>query len=394
MNILLYADSDRMLGLAHRLVAEGHSVQVYSQTAIFPRTGDGLWNTAVNAKDAIKACQFIVVEKTMPQDQFNYAKLFNKPVVGWHPLADLLNASSVKEFEAAINCGCSYPYTQIFDDASDLGELIVGWNQDRYYIKHGRRTINCEHSQWLSWAMFNLPFGEPVLVQEETVGIEASVIGWFDGFGWCDPFVISNSDSGKLGASILWRDQDKSLAMFTLEPLGNFLKIINYHGPVKCNLTISEEGTFLIRVYIGLTFPDLYAFIEGLKEPIGDFLWSIAIGRQRDIKFTHHYSVAFEANVHEADMDGAPLTGVDDANLRHIALHNVYKSDGNYYLASGFSRSYTAMARGEAVEIATGRAYRTIQLLTFPCMGYPSNMRFHFSILVDRVRKALEAQGL
>jgi hypothetical protein len=395
VNILLYTDDDKSFGLAHRLVLEGHQVEVFMPTSpscVSERTGDGLWKFINSAKEGIKNCQFIIADCFMANDIFNFAKMFNKPVVGWHPLTGLLNSSAVKEFEAALACDCSYPYTQVFDDATDTGELILGWDADNYYIKHDRRVIDLAHSEWLTWAMYNLPYGEPVLIQEQVKGIEVSVIGWFDGLDWRKPFLVCNSDSQRLGASILWRDTEERLSQFTIAPLRSFLKTIGYHGPVKCNLIVCDDFSYVSKIRIGITYPDIYAFAEGLKGNLGDFLWSMAIGRETNVPYTDMYSVAFEVNVQEADMDGAPLTGVEDANLRHSVLHNIYKDGDSYFLASGFSRSYTAMARGEAVEVATGRAYRTIQLLTFPCMGFPSNMRFHFSMLSERVKSAMVQQ--
>lgn len=384
MNILIVTNSDRSFGLAHRLSIEGNTVEVYCPSKSYGKTGAGIWKMITNLKEGIKNCQFIIADSEMPLDSFNFAKMFNKPVVGWHPLTDLLNLSSVKEFEAGNACGCSYPYTEVFDDATDAGELIIGWDLDRYYIKHDRRSINLNYSEWLSWAMYNLPYGEPVLIQEAITGQDVSVIGWFDGMDWRKPFLLCNSDSAALGASILWRD-DRNIATHTIEPLARFLKSVGYRGPVKCSLKLTDDLAYLIKVNVGFTYPDLYAFVEGCKEPIGSFLWSIAIGRMYDLRYTNDYAVAFEASVKEADMQGAPLTGVEDANLRHSTLHDVYKEGQSYFIANGHSHCYTAMARGDAVEVATGRAYRTIQLLTFPCMGYPSNMRFHFSMLVDRV---------
>jgi hypothetical protein len=374
VRILVVAGDGATLGLAQRLVREGHKVDVFPMDMPIAHTGDNIYKITTNLWKAVQDCKFIIADRGWDK-LYARANTYNKPIIGTHPMTDMLNMDAVKEYKLGTKLGARYPKTEIFSDFSGLQPKLLEGKYRRYYVKHERKTFVCTAPEWLAWAMYQLPVGEEVLLQEEAKGSEVSVVGWFNGLKWVGPFFYSTptSKTSKIVAMLAANNKNE-LIRTTIYPFCHWLKKIDYKGPFTVNLILDGKEWFIKDVEAGLTGPSVFAMMEGIKNTgVADFMNQLAFS-SGSVDITKDYLVGIEVSNRDADMYGAPILGVDDGNMSKIFLHGAYFSDDGYMMSGETESVYTAVAHGRDLKEAMGRVYRTIDQVQFPRMYYASNL--------------------
>ncbi|MEK0326824.1 MAG: hypothetical protein QQN63_14085, partial [Nitrosopumilus sp.] len=230
MKILILTNNGIALGLAHRLVEEGHSIDVISNQGNV--TGGDSYNISTNILQSIQECKFIVADSCSDL-VYKRAKAYNKPIIGCSRFTDQLNKDSVKEYDLCSRLGIVYPKSEIYDDAIGLHPRLLDGVTKRYYIKHKRRVFVCTKPEWLAWAMYQLPANQRILLQEEVIGHDVAVVGWFNGLNWVKPFFYCSPYADRIGGiAVLAQKKPSRLTEKTIEPLYKWLKVIDYRGPV------------------------------------------------------------------------------------------------------------------------------------------------------------------
>ena len=388
MKILVLTRTGIALGIAQRLSLEGHDVEVYSDTLALQATGGAIYSITDNLWKSVQECKFIVSDSGNWPTIYKRASTYNKPIIGCNEFADQINGDSVKEYELFSRLGSKYAKSEIYTESIGLHPKLLDGNTNRYYIKVGRRVFVCTKPEWLAWAMYQLPVSEKILLQEEVIGQDVSIVGWFNGLNWLKPFFYSTPESSNIGAiAMLSQKSSNRLTEKTIEPLKKALKMFDYKGPVTVSLIANESDVYIKNVYLGFTAPCVFAMVEGLKDlPLSDFLNMLAFGSNTDIVVSHDYLVGIEVANTEADMRGAPILGIEQGNLDHIFFHGVYK-DGESYLMSGESEAvYTAVAHGRDLIEASKRVYRTIGEVQFPNMKFLTNLQGQMSTTFNHLK--------
>ena len=376
------------LGLAQRLVQEGHEADVYSESLDLRITGEEIYSISNNLWKSIEECKFIVADSGNWDNIYPKAKKYNKPIIGCNAFADQLNADSVKEYDLCSRLGISCPKSEVYSDLTGLQPLILEGSKKRYYIRYGRRTFSCTKPEWLAWAMYQLPSNKRVLLQEEVLGHDVTVIGWFNGLSWVKPFFYSTPHAERIGAvTMLAQKRETRLTDNTILPLARWLRTIDYRGPITVNLTVNEKDTYVRNIYVGLTAPCVFAMIEGLKEmPLSDFLNLLAFSIDNEVSTSLDYLVGIEVSRRTAGMRGAPILGVEEGNLSHLFFQGAYKHNDSYLISDEVDSVYTAVARGRDMEEASRRVYRTIEGVQFPDMKYLTNLSGQSSIMLNKLK--------
>ena len=377
MKILILTRNGTALGLAQRLIQEGHEVDVYSDTIELTHTGNNIYNVSHNLWKSVQECKFIVSDSGDWPQLYKRAKTYNKPIIGCHPLTDMLNADSVKEFKLGRRLGVNFPVTEVFNDSAGLQPKLLEGSTLRYYVKSRRNTFVCTQPEWMAWAMYQLPVGEEVLLQEEVKGQEMSIIGWFNGLNWVKPFFYATPNSEKIGGvAMLAQKQHNRLSYKTLFPLQKWLRVIDYKGPITAELIVNEKDTFVKRFEIGLTAPCIFAMMEGLRSmPLSDFLNSLAFGNDTEVDISLDYLLSIEVRNRDAGMHGAPILGLEEQNLSKVFLQGVCKDNNSFVMSGEVPAIYTAVAHGRDMREASLRVYRTIHNVQFPRMRYINNIQ-------------------
>lgn len=375
MNILILTKDHIGLGLAHHLAQEGNSVEVYGLGKDC-QTGELLYKKAENLWKSVKWCKFIIADSGDWPEIYDKAAMFNKPIIGCNAFGDLLNRDCIIEYQLGEKFGLSYPNTIVYEDCTEMYERILQWNQTRYRIKLDRQTFLCDYKEWMAWALLKLPLDKQVLLQEEVVGRNCTIMGWFNGVDWVRPFYVQTPDSESTGAVGVKAEKFPSkFSTNTLRPLKPWLKTIDYRGPISAKLVVNGEGVYIDRLYVGMTSPAVYAVMEAHRGDLTGFFHSIAFSIKADEKVCWDYLISVNVRTAEPDIRDAPIIGISQGGLKHIYFHSVYKSKGSYLASGDTNNIYTVSSNGRDMDEAVGRLKRTIGEVQFPQMAYPNNIR-------------------
>ncbi len=391
MKILVITNDGLALGIAQRLSYEEHDVDVfYNSTDVEnPTSGTGLYNRSTNLWKSVQECKFIVTDHLGSDALYERAKTYNKPIIGCNPLTDMVNRDALKEYELGRRLGVAFPPSEVFDDAVGLHPKLLEGTKTRYYIKQGRKVFPCTKPEWLAWSMYQLPPGHKVLLQEEVIGHDVEVVGWFNGLNWIKPFFYSTPYADRIGGvAMLAIKKPSKLTLKSLSPLGRWLKTIDYKGPVTASLICTKDQVYVRSFKIGFTAPCVFAMIEGLKElPLGDFLHLLAFGTDAKVNVTNDYLVGVEVHCKSADMHGAPILGIIPDNLRHVFLGSVMRdAEDSYLVSNDMTHVYTATAHGRDMQEATRRVYATVGEIQFPRSIYMTNLLGQTSITFEKLK--------
>jgi len=371
MQILVITKDLRSIGLASRLVSEGHDVAV-SSTVKLPETY-GFFTKASHVYNAIKDCKFIVADAVDDQKVYEWAKTFNKPIIGCSPMTDLMNKDCYREYTIGQRLGVVMPPTEVINDMSEMFGKVVDWNPTRTLVRYDRETITCDHQQWLSWAMYKLPLNKKILLQTPSFGEELTVTGWFDGTKWVRPFILKTNKESDLGASLMLGLYEREWTKKVIEPWGEFLRKVDYRGPFTVRALASKQAVQIISTHTGIEFPSIYAYFEGLKEPIGEFLNKIAFGVCDKVDYTSDYISSIVVRTNLKDPEGIPIIGIDSGNSKHLFFGSVRKNEEEIVVMPG-PWIYTVTAHGRDPDESFGRAYHTNTVVRVPEPSYATNM--------------------
>lgn len=390
MKILILTRDGSALGLAQRLVQEGHQVDVFSDTLSLAHTGKGVYDISDNLWKSVQDCKFIVTDSGNWDSLYKRAKTYNKPIIGCNAMTDMLNKDCVKEYQLGTRLGIKFPDTEIYSDAQGLQPKVLEGSFLRYNIKIDRRMFVCTRREWMAWAMYQLPIGKEILLQKEMQGREISVIGWFNGLNWIMPFFYATPNAKEIGAvAMLAQKSNTKLTAHTIEPLEKWLRTIDYKGAVTAHLIVEDKTdiAYVDRFEVGISAPCIFAMMESLKTPISDFLNSLAFGHETKIEVSLDYLLGIEVRSKDEDMQGAPVLGLEDGNLKHIFLHGVYKDDTSYMMSGETLPVYTVVSRGQDMREASRRIYRTIEQVQFPRMEYLANLEGRSAMTFQNLKR-------
>ena len=376
MKILVVASKGATLGLAQKLVGEGHDVDVFPMRLEISNTGIEIYSIVDNLWKAIQDCKFIIAD-TGWDKLYDRAKTYNKPIIGAHPMIDVLNSDCAKEYILGKGLGVRYPKTEVFNDLSGLQPKILSGFEKRYYVKVNRKTFICTRPEWLAWTMYNLPANKDILLQEEVRGEKLSIIGWFNGLNWIRPFFYATPDAQAIRAITMLAEKGLNpLIMETIEPFHKWLKVIDYKGPITAHLLVDSKNFYTMRIEIGLSTPAIFAMMEGFKDTqISAFLNSLAFASDNKATVTLDYLMGIEVSNREDDVHGLPILGISEGNLKKIFLQGAYKNKDDFMLSGDIAPIYTAVAHGRDIQEVSRRVYRTIDQVRFPRMYFVTNMQ-------------------
>lgn len=362
MEILFITTTNNLLGLASRLVEEGHTVKLVSEVA----DGNGFVEKVRYPYEALKECKFVVADGPVSSQIHAWAKQFNKPIIGTNQMAEQLNADVYKEWQIASKLGVSLPETEIIDDISVMFEKVLQWNNARTTIRYDRFAVSVDHQRWLAWAMDKMPLNKKILLQKPVWGEEVHVTGWFDGLKWARPFLLKTPNESRMNGSSMLGLYKREWVDKLIAPWEVFLRQIEYKGPFRVKAFASKAKVEHCEAYFGFEFPSIYAFLEGLKDGIGDFLNKIAFGVCEEIPFTTDYVSCVVVSTALQEPQGAPVVGLDDGNRKHVYFGSVDVSDDEILVGKDPKWVYAVAARGRNLEESFGRLYFTKDMVRIP----------------------------
>ena len=336
MRVLFLSTSGSCLGLAGRVAAEGHDVEVFITDPVMHSCGGGIVKRPVSWRPSLPHADLIVADCQDFSCYETAIRKFGKPALGVSLQTEL------------------FEYTEKFFELCDKLE-IRRWEEEQY-------------------GSFTVPSSDSVSLRVE---------GWWNGRDFVQPFLLIFRDvrllTGYLGpevesmGSTVLALPSCRLTQVTLEKLRPFLNKVSYRGPVSIQLLVGEEKAVALRSAASLQFDETEAFMEGLREPILDVLFETATGAKKKFEVSDDTMIS----VRMITFSGGPLEVRDPKALEHVWLSDVQKMGSMYFCPGGRKVVLKATAIGRRQEDkkdytreARNRVYRTLSNVDLPDKAY------------------------
>jgi phosphoribosylamine--glycine ligase len=360
---LIVSKSGDELGLAHRLHLEGHEVKFFLADkdgphlyeGILPRVAD--WETAAS-KDTVLVFGMVGLGKKA--DEFK-AKGFK--VVGGSVLGDQLELDRMFGLSVAENHDIAVPESEDFQDFGKGIEYLSEQDDDTGFVfkpehnKEGVRTFVAssteqmvamlEHAKevWKGKVDFVLQkVVDGVEISSEIWCVNGNVVpGSYNNTLEQKRFLNGNlgPNTGCMGSTVKFnlcpRLYDETFAK--LKP---WLKQVKFNGPLDINCIIDADGTpFMLEWTARFGYSAVYAMLEGINMPLGEFLSALASGAVPSLQPKDQWCGALRLTMppyphveNAPECEGLPIIGLD-MESEHVWPLDVMERDGKI-LCSGF----------------------------------------------------------
>lgn len=383
MRFLFLSSNGDGMGIAHKLVMEGHHVDYFIKEKGYEWAGRGIVNRVVSWRPSISKVDLVICDMVGFGPQGETIRRMGKPVLACDLATDLLELDRSKGMAVFRKLGIKIPDTFDFKSPKEALSILETWEDPGYVIKPSGNaatadTTVCRSKETYEYALENITATTPLIVQKIVEGVEVSTEGWWNGRGWVEPFNHTfeekrlfagdlGPNTGCMGNVVIAARRRNKLVRETVEKLSPFLKKTNYRGPIDINTIVNESGIYALEFTVRFGYDAIEALLEGLTESVADMLFEISMGIKTEFDITEEYMIASRLSVPpwphadaSKEQRGAPIRGINSANLKHIYFSDVYKEGGNYYYAASDGVVLKATARGASVREAQRRVLRTL----------------------------------
>lgn len=391
------------VGIAVRLVAEGHSVKYYVHMPGERDCGDGLLEKVSSWREHVAEADLVffddVRQKGEAGSAYDAGKWFlevkkefpGKLVIGGAPETARLENDRVFGQEVLQQLGVPVVEMKKFTSFSDARKYVEETGKG-YAVKHNEQVDRdltaafktpeetIEFLEWLEEVWSELGGGKPVnfVLQETVQGVEIAVTCFFDGERFRSEACYVNQEikkemDGDLGRSTgqtgevgLFLPQPK-LFHAVLAPMELWLREQGYCTWLDVNCIVNQESVVPLEFTARPGYPSVYTFCELLNEPVGEFLLRMAARDQQPITYKNAVGVAVVLtsgtfpDQHPTRNKLAVIHGLEKTGLRHVWL-NEARWDGKRVRGAG-ELGYHAVVTGSGATIqeAAGMCYNALE---------------------------------
>lgn len=390
------------VGLAIRLMAEGHEVLYYIHNEAEKDCGDGFLNKVTDWRDHIEESDVVFFddvdqkqegESAYKSSAWSLEVRENYPgklvIGGGHPDVGRLENDRMFAQEIMQQYGIPTVRMERFTSFADAKKFVEE-TSGRWALKHNSQVDRdlahvstdpddmIEFLDWLDANWKELGNGQPIdfVLQETVQGIEFAVTAFFDGTRFRPEACYLNQEEKKLlnggnGPSTGQTGEagfivpNARLFRETLAKIEPFLQDKQYIGFADINCIVTgPQQVVPLEFTIGRPgYPTLYSWCELLAEPVGEWLMRMAAQDQAPIR-THGGANATVVlatgtfpNQHPTRNRLAVVRGLEKVGLRHVWLQEVRWEDGMVRGAGEMGYLAVVTSLGDSIPEAAVRAY-------------------------------------
>lgn len=390
------------VGLAIRIMSEGHEVLYYIHSKDEKDCGDGFLPKVDDWRKEVKNADIVFFDDVDQKQEGESAykptawaqeirdKYPDKLIIGGghkevHQLEnDRMFAQKVLQ-EAGVPVVPMERFTS-FDEAKKFVQKSKnGWalkhnSQVNRNLAHISKTPEdmIDFLDWLNSNWKDLSDGHEVdfVLQQTVDGVEFAVTAFFDGTHFRPEACYLNQEekrllNGGLGPTtgqmgeIGFIAPNARLFQETLAKIEPFLQDKQYVGFADCNCIVTGPNEIVpLEFTIGRPgYPTVDSWSELLAEPVGD--WLIRMARQDPNPIRMHNAVNCTVVIatgtfpeeHPTRNKLAFIEGLDKTGLRHVWLGEVRWNNGKVYGAGNCGYTAVVTAKGDSIPDAAVNAY-------------------------------------
>ena len=325
-------------GLAHILQREGHEVTAWLKDPRGKNLYKGLLPRVKNWRDDLTSDTVLVFDMSGMGKEADEMRAKGYRVIGGSELADSMELDRAFGLAVADNHGIALPEYEEFTDFDAAVEYLQ--DKDTGFVfkpddnKPGVRTfVSTSPDQMIAMLAHYKELGGgkfSFVLQQVVEGVEISSEVWCID-GEIVPHSFNNTLEQKRFLNNEWGPMTGcawSAMKFGLSPrlydetfkkLIPWLRQVKYCGPLDLNCIIDSTGTpYMLEWTPRFGYSAFYAAIEGLEEPLGEFLWWMAghempeFSPSRDWLGSLRITIPPYPHVEDApDDEGIPIIGMD-----------------------------------------------------------------------------------
>lgn len=390
MKILILSKEGDGLGVAHKLVQEGHDVYIYIKEPRFAWAGKGIVKKVDSWREGLGKADLVICDMVGFGVHEELLRRLGKKVISCSMVLEQAELDRGKGMQLFRATGIEIPETYQCKNVEEAAKLAKdlpfspGWVIKPDGNIATSKTMVVKDEELFDESLQKVK-GSSLILQRIVDGIEVSTEGWFNGRSFVTPFNHTFEEkcflndnlgpaTGCMGNIVLRAGSDK-LTRSTVERLAGFLSHVDYRGPVDVNCIVTKEKAYALEITSRLGYDAAEALMEGLREPLADFFFEIADGSKKNMEVTREAIIAVRLSIPpwphakpEAKDRGEPVIGLTPEVLKHVAITDLYKEGERYLTAAGDGVLLKATAVGRpsgedtlGVKEARNRVYRTLK---------------------------------
>lgn len=407
MTFLIVSALGESVGLAIRLLGEGHKVLYYIHAPSEKDVGDGFLEKVDDWRAHLQEADLVFFDDCTQEiegaEPYESGKWFlevkkefpDKLVIGGPPDVARLENDRMFANEMMQKYGIPTVRMERFTSFQDA-KSFVEKEQGAWALKHNAQVDRdlahvsfepddmIEFLEWLDKNWKDLAPGKSpdFVLQEAVKGVEFAVTTFFDGQRFRSEACYLNQEEkklldggngpstgqmGEIGLSV----PNARLFRETLAKIEPFLKEQGYVGWADMNCIVTGPDSLVpLEFTIGRPgYPTLYSWCEMLEEPVGDFLARMAKADPEPVKMSDAVNCTLVLatgtfpNQHPTRNKLAIVHGLDKTGLRHVWLGEVGVEDGKIYGAGDMGYIAVVTAKDDTIPLAVRKAYDTMDKL-------------------------------
>ena len=306
-NFLFVTMHSMVQDMAWRVKKEGHNVKYYTKDIEQKEVGMGFFPLVEDWEKEIDWADIIIFDDVGLGEKVKALRKKGKLVIGGTPYTDKLEENKTFGQEELKNAGISIiPYADFnsFDEAIKFVEE----NPDRYVLKPSGKV---QYDKGLSFIGeekmgkdmiqvlndYNKAWSKKIVnfqLQKRIFGVEVAVGAFFNGNEFIFPICVNFEHkrlfpgdlgplTGEMGTSMFWSSLNK-LFENTLKKMQTKLAEEEYVGYIDINCIVNNHGIYPLEWTTRFGYPIIAMQTEGILNPLGEFLYGLAEGKNFKLK--------------------------------------------------------------------------------------------------------------
>lgn len=404
----LFVSLSGLIGdIAWQVVKEGHEVLYYIKAKTEQDIADGFVKKTENWEAEVDWADVIVFDDVLGQgEKAQQLRKRGKLVIGGTAYTDMLEDDRSYGQEELKKAGVNIiPYRDFF--SFDEAIEHVRANPDQYVIKPSGEAQNIKRLLFVGeeedgsdvvrmLEAYKKAFSKEIKqfqLQRRMTGVEVAVGAFFNGNEFIYPININfehkklfpgnlGPPTGEMGTSMFWSGPNKMFNM-TLKKMEPKLREEGFVGYIDLNCIANHNGVYPLEFTSRFGYPTISIQQEGMLNPIGEFFYDLAAGKNVKLRTRSGFQVGVrivvppfpfeDENTFDAYSRGATIV-FKKPITENIHIEDVKQKDGQWLVAGTSGVVLVVVGLGQTMKQAQAQAYGKIKNILIPNMYYRTDI--------------------
>lgn len=233
-----------------------------------------------------------------------------------------------------------------------------------------------------------------LILQKKVNGVEIALGAFFNGRNFVYPINLNfehkklfpgdlGPNTGEIGTHMFW-SQPNAVFDRTLKKMEPKLRAVNFRGCIDLACIVDGRGIYPLEFTARFCFPTINIQYEGLKMPLGEFLYKLASGQNFKIKTKKGFQVGLRVlvppnpyrnkEIFNAYSKGVRVMFKRPDRLDGVQLEDVKKIKGKWIITGTCGNVVVITGSGKTMQQAQRQMYRRVSNIIIPNMYYRNDV--------------------